>query len=54
MIPVLTFDSVLLERQIGSRYFVSASNAMKIVFLKSAAIEFLTYTDRMNGTKLEK
>lgn len=45
---------VRLERQVGSRYFVSASNAMRMVFLKSAAIEFLEYTGRVNGTKLEK
>uniref|UniRef100_A0A1X7T216 Uncharacterized protein n=1 Tax=Amphimedon queenslandica TaxID=400682 RepID=A0A1X7T216_AMPQE len=45
---------VTLERQIGSRYFVTAANAMKIIFLREAAIEFLKYTGREEGTKLEK
>ena len=33
--------SVGLHRQVGSRYFVSAANACKIMFLKDAAIEYL-------------
>ena len=45
---------IRLERQVGSRYFVIAANAMKIVFLRDAAIEFLSYTGREKGTKLEK
>ena len=45
---------IRLERQVGSRYFVTAANAMKIVFLRDAAIEFLNYTGREKGTKLEK
>ena len=45
---------VLLERQVGSRYFVSASNAAKIFFLIKAAIEYLQYTGRDNGNNLEQ
>ena len=37
---------VKLHRQIGSRYFVTASNACKIIFLKQAAIEFLEFTGK--------
>ena len=43
-----------LERQVGSRYFVSAANAAKILFLKKAALEFLEYTGKSQGNKLEK
>ena len=45
--------SINLHRQIGSRYFVTASNAVKIVFLQEAAIKFLEYTGKDNGNKLE-
>ena len=45
---------VTLCRQVGNRYFVSASNAMKILFLRKAAIEFLKFTGKKNGNKLEK
>ena len=45
---------VLLERQVGSRYFVSASNASKIFFLAKASIEFLEYTGKDNGNNLER
>jgi len=34
-------SKVKLERQVGSRYFVTASNASKILFLREAAVEFL-------------
>lgn len=47
-------SEVLLERQVGSRYFVSASNAAKIFFLVKAAIEYLQYTGRNNGNNLEQ
>ena len=43
---------VRLHRQVGSRYFVSAANACKILFLRDAAISFLRYTGKSN--KLEK
>lgn len=46
--------SVTLERQVGSRYFVTAANAAKIVFLKDAAIEFLEYSGKSTGNKLER
>lgn len=45
---------VLLERQVGSRYFVSAANATKIFFLIKAAIEFLKYTGKDDGNNLER
>ena len=44
---------VLLERQVGSRYFVSASNASKIFFLAKASVEFLKYTGKDSGNNLE-
>ena len=45
--------STILERQVGSRYFTSAANATKI-FLSKAALEFLEFTGKNQGTKLEK
>lgn len=39
---------------IGSRYFVSAANACKILFLKDAAIEFLKFTGKDTGNKFAK
>ena len=49
-----TCSKIVLERQVGSRYFVTAANAMKIIYLRQAAIEFLLYTGKDCGTKLEK
>ena len=46
-------EGVRLERQVGSRYFVSAANAAKIFFLARLAIEFLEYTGKNEGNKLE-
>ena len=46
--------SVTLERQIGSRYFVTAANSTKIIFLKEAAVQFLKYTGKDTGNKLER
>ena len=43
-----------LERQVGSRYFVSAANAAKIFFLYKAAVMFLKYTEKDMGNKLER
>ncbi len=45
---------ISLERQVGSRYFVTASNASKLFFLKDAAINFLEFTGKSNGNRLEK
>ena len=45
---------VLLERQVGNRYFVSASNAAKILFLSKAAVEFLKYSGKDDGNNLER
>ena len=44
---------VVLDRQVGSRYFVSAANAAKIFFLREAAINFLEYTGKVDGNNLE-
>ena len=41
------------QRQVGSRYFVTASNAAKI-FLKEAALHFLEFSGKSNGNRLEK
>ena len=46
--------NVVLDRQVGSRYFVAASNAAKAVFLKDAAVAFLKFTGRDKGNKLER
>jgi len=46
--------AVKLDRQVGSRYFVTAANAAKIMFLKEAALQFLKYTSKDDGNKLEK
>lgn len=45
---------IKLERQVGSRYFVTAANAGKILFLKDAAISFLKYVGKEKGNKLEQ
>ena len=47
-------SKVHLHRQVGSRYFVSAANGCKILFLKNAAIEFLKFTGKDCGNKLER
>ena len=44
---------VSLDRQMGSRYFVTASNASKIIFLLQAAIDFQKFNDKHLGNKLE-
>ena len=46
--------TVTLERQVGSRYFVTAANAAKIIFLKEAAVNFLKYNSKDTGNKLER
>lgn len=43
-----------LHRQVGSRYFVSAANACKILYLRHAAIEYLKFTGKDAGNKLER
>ena len=43
-----------LDRQVGSKYFVTAANAGKILFLQEAAISFLKYTGKDKGNKLEQ
>ena len=51
----LTCLQLKLHRQVGSRYFVSAANAVKILFFKDAAIEFLKFTGKnTTGNKLEQ
>ena len=45
---------VTLQRQVGSRYFVSAANATKIFFLSTAAVSFLKYTEKDAGNNLEQ
>ena len=46
--------SVTFERQVGSRYFVSAANAGKIPFMAPVAVEFLEYTGKHSGNMLER
>ena len=45
---------IKLDRQVGSRYFVTAANARKVLFMREAAISFLKYTGEENGNKLER
>ena len=45
---------IRMERQVGSRYFVTAANAGKVLFLREAAISFLIYTRKDKGNKLEQ
>ena len=45
---------MVLDRQVGNRYFVSASNACKIIFLTQATLEFLEYTGKDKGNSLEQ
>ena len=45
---------IKLARQIGSRYFVSSHNAMKVLFLAAAALEFLSFNGKSEGNKLER
>ena len=45
---------ITLDRQVGNRYFATAANAAKIIFLRDAAIGFLKYTSKDKGNKLEK
>ena len=45
---------IKLDRQVGSRYFVTAANAGKVLFMREAAISFLKYTGKENGNKLER
>ena len=40
---------IRLERQVGSRYFVTAANAGKVFFLREAAISFLKYIGKDKG-----
>ena len=47
-------SNIILDRQVGTRYFVTASNAAKILLLKDAAIQFLNFTGKNCGNKLEK
>ena len=46
--------NVTLDRQVGSRYFVSAANASKKFLLKDAAIEYLKFTGKNLGNQLER
>jgi len=47
-------SEVSLHRQVGSRYFVSAANGCKILFLRDAAIEYLKFTGKDSGNRLER
>ncbi len=48
--------SVHLERQVGSRYFVTSANASRALVLAPAALEFLKFNgvSATTGNKLEK
>ena len=47
-------SEVRMHRQVGSKYFVAAANGCKILFLKDAAVEFLKFTGKDCGNKLER
>ena len=40
--------------EVGNRYFVSATNATRILFLTNAAMEYLLYTGKDKGNNLER
>ena len=44
----------MMDRQVGSRYFVTAANSGKVLFLRQAAIDFLSFTGKEKGNKLEQ
>lgn len=50
----LTCSKIRLKRQVGNRYFVTAANALKVLYLNEAAISFLNYTGRDSGNRLER
>ena len=45
---------IKLNRQVGSRYFVTAANSGKVLYLRKAAIDFLSFTGKQQGNKLEQ
>ena len=45
---------IKMDRQVGSRYFVTAANSGKVLFLRQAAIDFLSFTGKEKGNKLEQ
>ena len=45
---------IKLDRQIGSRYYVTAANAGKVLFLREAALSFLVHAGKHNGNKLKQ
>ena len=47
-------EHIKLERQVGNRYFVTAANAGKVLYLREAAIKFLQYTGKDKGNELEQ
>ena len=51
---IKTCSEIHLHRQVGSRYFVSAANGCKILFLQDAAIEYLKFTGKDSGNRLER
>ena len=46
-------SSYHLKIQVDNRYFVSAGNATKIMFLVEVAIEYLQYTGKDKGNNLQ-
>ena len=48
--------TVRLERQVGCRYFVTAANGSKALFLDCAALEYFKFNgvSETNGNKIEK
>ena len=47
------FRNITLDWQVGSHYFITASNAAKLFYLKDAVIQFLKYTGKSGGNGLE-
>ena len=43
--------NIVFDCQVGNRYFITASNTAKAVFLKISAVEFLKFTDKGNKLK---
>ena len=44
----------LSQWQVGNRYFATAANALKVLYLSEAVVSFLKYTGKDYGNKLER
>lgn len=45
---------IKMDRQVGSRYFVTAANSGKVLLLPQSTIDFLSFTGKEIGNQLEQ